>query len=468
MKKGILIFSSLLYFLLPQISLAHSFGVSYNLPVPLWMYMYAGIATMVVSFLFVGYFFNKKSESLTYPKLNLSKFSFFGRLTHPSFLTALKIISVVLFLFTILTGLIGEDSSYSNFNMTFFWIVFVLGLTYATALFGNIYTIINPWKTITEWLVGKENQKIIKYPESFGYYPALIFYFVFIWIELLGHTTPLRLSLILIIYTILNDLGVMFLGKEIWFKYCEFFSVFFRLISKLAPIEYKSGKLYLRLPFLGLLKEKAEYFSLILFILFMLSSTAFNGFKETLPWSRFYFGYVDDVLGPILGSASYPVFETIGLLTFLGIFLGVYLLLIGLAKKTAKSSAPFQDLASCFIFSLIPIALVYNIAHYYTLIFSQGFHIINLISDPFGFGWNLFGTANSFSSIIVGANFVWHSEVAFILIGYIVSVYLAHIIALNVFPKGKEAFWSQLPMLTMMICYTMLGLWILSAPLTRN
>jgi len=353
--------------------------------------------------------------------------------------------------------------------MTFFWIVFALGLTYATALIGNIYSIINPWKIIVEWyekLSGSVIKGTIAYPKNLGYWPALFFYFLFIWFELFGQTTPIKLSVILVQYTLLILVGVFTFGKDSWFRYCEFFSVFFRLIGKIAPVEYKSGKLYLRPPFVGLIKENAEHFSLLLFALFMLSSTAFDGFKETLPWVRFFWQYVDDFARPILGSNAYSIFQTVGLLFSPLVFLVIYLLLIRLAKTVAKSSLSMKDLSLKFAFSLIPIAFVYNIAHYYTLVFTEGPNIIRLVSDPLGFGWNLFNTADYYNSFILGANFVWHSQVAFILLGHIVGVYLAHLVALNVFTSHKRALLSQLPTLILMVTYTMIGLWILSQPIT--
>lgn len=421
---------------------------------------------MLASFLFMGYFLDKKNENFSYPQTDLSGFKLVNYLTGARFLRILKFISVFLFLLTILTGMLGENSSYSNFNMTFFWVIFVLGFTYLTAIIGNVYAFINPWKILTDWLVGEKEKPLLKYPESFGYYPALIFYFIFIYFELMGQTTPLKLSVILLVYTILNDVGVVIWGKEMWFKYCEFFGIFFRLIGKVAPIEYREGKMYLRAPFVGLLKEKAEHFSLVIFILFMLASTAFDGFRETLVWSRLYWVYIDDIFRLILGTSSYPVFEIFGLLISSFIFLGIYLILIYLAKIIAKSALPLKELALSFAFSLVPIALVYNLAHYFTLVFTEGPNIARLLSDPFGFGWNLLNTANSSYGIILGANFVWHAQVVFILIGHIVSVYLTHVVALNVFPAGKRAFWSQFPMLALMIIYTMLGLWILSQPIT--
>ena len=51
------------------------------------------------------------------------------------------------------------------------------------------------------------------------------------------------------------------------------------------------------------------------------------------------------------------------------------------------------EVASAYVFSLVPIALAYNLAHFITLLLIQGQLIIPLASDPFGFGWNIFGTA---------------------------------------------------------------------------
>lgn len=455
MKKILAFLSVTLPFFSPEPIFAHSFGKLYSLPVPFWMYLYGGAAAILLSFFVIGYFFNKKTNNFSYPTIDLSRFGYFAFLMRPRFLTIAKFFSVLLFFLTILTGLLGENSAYSNFNMTFFWIIFVLGLTYITAMIGNIYAFINPWRILADRFGGKTDE-IRKYPHYLGYYPALLFYFLFVWLELVGKTSPFTLSLALILYTAMNYFGVKIFGGRIWFGYGEFFSVFFRLIGKMAPIEYTSGKLYLRPPFVGLLKEKAEHVSLLLFILFMLSSTAFDGFKETTPWVQFYFRH--------FRFLPYPVFQTMGLLLSPILFLGIYLILIACARGVARSSISLKNVALQFAFSLIPIALVYNIAHYYTLMFTEGPNIVRLISDPFGFGWNLFHTGNYANSIILGATFIWNSQVVFILLGHIVGVYLAHVVALNVFHKRVLA--SQFPMLILMVAYTMIGLWILSQPIT--
>ena len=462
-------------FIFPQPIAAHAFGKLYNLPVPFWLYLYGGVAAIVVSFLIIGYFFNKAKQTFSYPTGDLSKFRIAAILTSSRFFTTLKITGLFLFFLTILSGFLGTDIPRFNFNMTFFWIIFVLGFTYATAIFGNVWAIVNPWKTLfeaLETLFGKKMEGFVAYPKSLSYYPALILFFLFIWIELMGETNPQSLSMILLQYSIITFAAVLIFGKNIWFQYGEFFSVFFKLIAKLAPLEYKNSKLYLRLPIVGLLKETTDRFSLLLFILFMLSSTAFDGFRSTVHWVRLSRVLIEPPVGLVFGEGSFltsQIVKTVGLILALIVSLYVYLVLVALAKVIAKSSLSFGELALRFAFSLVPIALAYNIAHYYTLIQTEGQNMFRIISDPFGVGWNLFKTATYETDyLVVNANFAWHSQVAVILAGHIAGVYLAHQIALNVFPSHKRAFASQLPMLILMVIYTMAGLWILSQPITSE
>jgi len=54
------------------------------------------------------------------------------------------------------------------------------------------------------------------------------------------------------------------------------------------------------------------------------------------------------------------------------------------------------------------------------------------------------------------------------LVGHVVSVYLAHLRALELFPRARQAVWSQLPMLVLMVAFTTAGLWILSLPIAAG
>lgn len=445
--------------LFPSIASAHAFGLTYTLPLPLWIFAYGGAAAVIASFLIISYLVGKEQTEEKKKEIDITDKGFLF-VNKNWFIKGGKVISISLFLLAVITGLIGTVDSY--FNLTLFWILFVLGFTYLTAIIGNVYDTINPIKLIINWLekvFGLGKEPIFRYPQWLGYYPALILYFAFIYIELFGKSGAWHLSFALLQYLGIAITAVIFIGKEAWFKYCDFFAVFFRLIGKVSVFYKENGRLYLRMPFSGLLRDRAEDLSLVIFILFMLSSTAYDGFHST----RAFF----DLNRDWLWFLPYVVYRYLLLFISPFIFLGIYAFLVWLTKLITKSEKSLKELILYFAFSLIPIAFVYNVAHYYVLLITEGQHFIRVLSDPLGFGWNLFGTGDwEINMKLVDTVITWYVQLALILIGHIVGVYLAHVDALKIFPNNKRLIWSQIPMLILMVLYTMAGLWILAQPVT--
>lgn len=137
-------------------------------------------------------------------------------------------------------------------------------------------------------------------------------------------------------------------------------------------------------------------------------------------------------------------------------------------RLLVKNPPPVKEMAIRFSFSLLPIVLVYHAAHYFTLLFSQGLQVFALISDPFGWGWNLFGSKDLKIGTIIQAGTVWHTQVGLIIIGHIAAVYIAHLEALKMFMSSRSAALSQIPMLSLMMILTAAGLWILSLPISNS
>jgi hypothetical protein len=468
---------------MPGIGWAHSFGRSYNLPVPFWLYAWGATAALILSFLVAGYFMRAADSERVAWSRDLSGSRFTRNLQR--LMPLLQALGLSGLLLCIVTGLVGSNSPYGNFNMTFFWIVFLLGFAYLTALVGNLYAALNPWRTLANGisrLFPAYARGALRYPTRLGYWPALAFYMVFIWIELFGRNTPFSLAVMLSAYTAINLAGAGLFGMRDWFRYCEFLAVYFRLIATLAPVDYapplggRGGHLRLRAPFSGALMP-AERMSLVLFLLFMLSSTAFDGLRETVVWKKlFWVDLYHTVLRDYVGAnplAAFPVmralflyWQSAWLMLTPFLYAGIYLLFIWMTRRLVASSHPLRELALRFALPLLPIALVYNISHYYTLIQTQGVKIISLVSDPFGRGWDLFGTASWLQyTIIPDAAFVWHVQVGLIVLGHVVSVYLAHRVALDLYATRRQALLSQLPMLALMVLFTVAGLWILAQPI---
>ena len=123
---------------------AHSFGVIYNLPIPLWMYAFAASATLVLSFVMIGFFVTGQHAERASPAVKI-------KVAVPRiWWTIFRCLSVFLLVLTILTGLFGTERPLNNFSLTFFWIGFVLGFAYLTALVGDIYEFVNPWRVMCD------------------------------------------------------------------------------------------------------------------------------------------------------------------------------------------------------------------------------------------------------------------------------------------------------------------------------
>ena len=365
------------------------------------------------------------------------------------------------------------------------WILWWVGIAYVSALLGNVWTLINPLKTIFDWAdalyrrlnPGDQLSLGHSYPEKLGVWPSFILFFIFAWIELVypNSATPRNIAFYVVAYSMVTWTGMVIYGKEVWLSKGEAFSVVFGLLARFAPSEVKvqdtdagetSHQFNIR-PFgAGLLRDQAASPSLLALVVLVLSTVTFDGFTATPVWVDIVSALLP--LFDFLGANRVTGVETAGLLAFPALFLLVYWV-FSLAMASASGSAvPAQMLARLFVFSLVPIALAYHLAHFLSFLLIQGQLIIPLASDPFGYGWDLLGTAEFSANIaIVGARFAWITSVISIVAGHVIAVYVAHVVALKRLPNRTAALRSQYPMLVLMVSYTMVSLWILAQPITE-
>jgi hypothetical protein len=452
----------------PLPAVAHGFGRLYNLPVPFWLYGFGASAALLLSFLVVGYFIGRRAGDASPPGRPVESWE--ETLRRWRILGVARGIALGALLLCIVAGLLGSRDPYRNFSMIAFWIVFVLGFTYFVAIVGDLFEAINPWRSLAGGVARLRSDFTrgrVRYPEGLGDWPALVLYLGLIWFELFGHSKPFALAAVLAGYTAINLGGVWLVGSGAWFRHCELFSVFFRLVGTMAP----RG----RAPFVGILDARPQHLSTVVFVLAMLSTTAFDGLRETQWWVALFWknawlqGFIDKPLMHMLAVLRpwYRGWEMFWLLASPFVYFAAYALFVVLAKVVTRSERPLRELFLDFAYTLLPIALVYNVTHYFTLLLSDALKIVSLLSDPFGWNWNLFGTATLLRApILLDVGVVWHIQVVLILAGHIVSVYLAHRVALSVFPTRRAAVLSQLPMLCLMVLFTVAGLWILAQPLT--
>lgn len=475
---------------------AHAFGERYDLPLPLNLFMIAAAAAVAASFVVIGLFVNKQPGEFRYPTLNLLGVPVLGAvLSSKVFTYAFKLLGVAVFLLLIATSLFGINKPVENLSPTFVWIIWWVGMGYICALLGNLWMLVNPWRTMFEWVEGfltseeDGDEGLMDYPESWGVWPAVILFFIFAWLENVynGAQAPFKLGLFILVYSAITWAGMLLFGKHVWLRRGEAFSVLFGLFARFSPTEIRTSgddtcvdclecfqkadpderQFNLRPYAVGLVTSGAVSASMAVFVILTLATVTFDGISETSAWSN-----VQNELLPVISPLpvdAVGMIDTLGLIVIPAIFLTVYLgfsWVLRLFEGTTDS--PVFDVAKVFILSLVPIALAYNIAHFISYLALPGQGIIPLLSDPFGFGWDLFGTAGYLINInIISVGFVWWVSIIAIVLGHISSVYVAHIISLRRMPTSAQAVKSQYPMLALMIVYTATSLWIIAQPITN-
>ena len=478
---------------------AHGFGETYDLPLPLWLYLWGAGATVLVSFVPISLLSGRDARSnrtYSYPRFDLLRIGALRMLLDARpLIFGLRAVSVALFLSVVLSGLLGAQSVAYNLAPTFVWILWWVGLSFFTAFVGNVWPLLSPWKILFDWTDalarrlrnGRGIELREPYPDRWGVWPAVVLYAAFVWIELVfsGAAVPRSLAFLILAYSALTWCGMTAFGRHAWQRSGEAFFVYFDLLGRFAPTEVRARSarwcrrceacaaeengcvgcyecferasprergICVRPPAAGLARPEPLPTGGVAFVILVLAGVAFDGLLDTPLWLE------------ILRLT--PVTPTLGLLVTPLLFLGVYLGFVALGRLAGRGGVSFGSLAAAYVYSLVPIAIAYQVAHYYTYLLIQGQAAISLVSDPLGRGWDLFGTADyEMKAGVVDAAFVWYSQVAVIVGGHVVAVYLAHLISLRLFGDPRKALRSQYPMVALMILYTISSLWIVSQPI---
>lgn len=459
---------------------AHGFGQRYDLPVPLGLFMLGAGASVVLSFLGMGLFVRRKRESMDYPSYNLLASPLSAWIGNRGFLSFVRAISVILFCVMLAAGFWGSENPDKNIAPTMVWIIWWVGLAYICALAGNLWSLVNPWSIIfsgAEALYrkitpGGSLSPEQPFTESPGVWPAVGLFLWFAWAEIVWphNDLPLNLAVAALGYSIITWTGMFLYGKEAWLRRGEAFSIIFGVMGRFSVTEARvSGngrnEWRLRPPAVGLLNTDGMSNSMVVLVVLMLATVSFDGFTETPLWHLLRAWMYEGVIW--VGRDALLVADTIALIAAPMLFLGVYYLFCILMRAMSGSALSTGEFARLFVLSLVPIAIGYHVAHYFSFLFIQGQRIIPLLSDPFGVGWNLWGTAAYKVDIgIIGAKTTWYASIAAIVIGHICAVYLAHVTALRALDNRFAAVRSQYPMLVLMVGYTMVSLWIIAQPIT--
>ena len=448
--------------------LAHGIGVVRDLPIPAVYFFVGAAVVLAVSFVLLFYLWRR-------PLLEAHAGG--RRLPHAiSTVVLSRVVRVVLGVFsagllvlTLATALFGTTVELLNFAPTFVYVIFWLGIPLLSILFGNVWSVLSPWRAIADfavWLLelgGREARPILEWSGRMGRYPAAVALFAFVALEL-AHPRPAyprTLGIATALYTYWALAGMAVYGRDAWTRFGEGFAVAFSLLARIAPFAVRDGRVVVRWPFTGLAGADRTTGTLV-FVAVLLGSTSFDGFSRSSTWVDL----VAELRAELAGSSQRTVdlattFLNVGGLTFfVAAILATYLAAVAVAEWLGKID---RSLVADFVLPLVPIAAAYLIAHYFTLFLIQGQFIVTLISDPFGRGWDLFGTADFAPNLaIVTPDTTWYVQVAALVVGHVAGLAIAHDRAVVVFQGRRTALEAQLPMLGLMVLYTLGGMWLLT------
>ena len=272
--------------------------------------------------------------------------------------------------------------------------------------------------------------------------------------------SPRALALAVALYSYAMWFGMAAFGRRTWDENGNGFTVYFGLLARIAPFGEHDGRLVLRMPLSGLAGAERTP-GMLAFVAVMLGSVGFDGLSRAPFWQNLS----ADLEGPYVVDAprTAELLRTgLALAGLIGCILLVALAYLAATKIAERMIQSERPLAPEFIQSLVPIALVYAVAHYFTSFIITGQYIFSLASDPFGFGWDLFGTVTYSPNIApLPPNIVWYVQVGALVAGHVAGLAVAHDRAVTILPP-RDALRSQYAMLGLMVLYTVGGMWLLS------
>ncbi len=450
---------------LPDAALAHGLVGREDLPIPKWLFGWAATAVLVASF--VGL-------AVLWPTPRLEGREERRLLRVPKILDPIcGAIGVAIFVLIVYAGYRGSQTATNNISEVFIFILFWVGVAVASLLFGDVFKAFNPWRAIGRafaWVASMLSPKGLPapmgYPAWLGRWPAVIGILGFAWIELVytGRQDPSNLVTLALVYAAIQFVGMSLYGIEAWNRYGDGFGVYFGLFSRISPLHWVRGEVRLR-PVLSGLTSLDVVPGTVALLCTMIGTTSFDGFSTGPAWTSIAPRLTDSLRNLGLGqSTALEGALTIGLLGCVLVVSGLYWLGISGMRRENRAGMTSEALAARFVHSLVPIAIAYILAHYFSLLAYDGQRIAYLISDPLGLGHDYFGTATTTVNYgWISATGIWYVQVAALVLGHIAGLILAHDRALVMFKESRTATRSQYWMLAVMIAFTSLGLWLLSS-----
>ena len=499
MIKRILIavfFSGAVLISYSEILFAHSFSERYKSPIDISFVLLFLCLLIGLCFLVNQNSFSTNQKLAEYPKFNILKIVILRKfLTNNYILFLMKLISVLLLILIISTSFMGSQNPAANFAPTFVWVIFWTGFGLFCAFIGNIWNLLNPWKTTFEWAeivigrkISQRDISIWEYPQILDVWPAVSLILVLAWLEnvFVGATNPLFLGFIISIYSIVTWAGMLAFGKTVWLKKFDPISVTFEVLSTFSIFEFRGRNksdnsptaknqkeneaMFLRPLSTGLINLKKPSYAKMVFIIALSSTVIYSAILEVPLWlsiKAYWIGVIQDLTGiSIYSPIPGYLIDFLGMLLFWRMCFAFYSGVIHLLKILLKSQVSALELKLHLIWILLPLTIFIKFAHEFAFFLVDAQMIIPLISDPFGFGWNLFGTVD------FGRNLLhFDAKIAFLVLlisiitGGVYSVIISNVLIKQITDSDRPIILSKLPLFVFFLVFMTISVLLVSQPM---
>lgn len=466
-------------------TLAHGIGGAQDLPISPELAIAGAVAALTVSFTVLAVAWRTPrydgSDSGRYasPWIN-------AIVWHPAFRVALRTLGMLLFLYTAMAAVLGQDRVTNPF-FGVFYVWWWVGLVPFSLLLGPVWKAISPVRTINLAFArisgGDPDEGMFRYPERLGYWPAALGLFAFVWMELVyPYSTELGpVRLWCAVYVAVMLLGGALFGNT-FYERADPFEVYSSLVAKLSVWGVRDGVVVVRSP-LANLATVVPRPGLVAVTSVLFGSTAFDSFRDSTTWLRFLQDH--DVINnnaTVSADTAVTIANNLALLVFcagIGVVFAVATMATGVDLAGDDGDADVDPpwwaraaawvrvravLPNQFAHSIVPIIVGYIVAHYLTYFVEVGQLTLVNASDPLGNGSNWFGTADLQVNYWLSYHptLLANTKVAAVVIGHVLGVIAAHDRAIKVLPV-RHQLTGQLPLLFAMVGFTAGGLFLLFA-----
>lgn len=434
---------------------AHGLGGRSDLPVPVAYFVWGAGLVLVLSFAVLAVAWPRPRLQEVRPERPI--WSPVRRLGG-----AAAVVGLVAFLVVVVAGIVGRQQETLNPAPVLVFVWLWLAIPFLSALVGDVYPAFSPWPRLAK-LTGVK--AVPEREPTWGYVPAAVALVGFTWLELVSPiNTPRLLAVLAVGYAVWVFVGYSQVGFETTRTTVDGFGLYNHLLGGIGPIGRNAAGEPIWRGWLRGLPQVAERRGLVLAVTVLIGTVTFDGLTQS-PWWGTATEWLQDRLPAMSLSAFDILVGSVGMAACIALVFGAYLAACAMAARFGGGKWTASTVAMRFAHTLVPIALAYAFAHYFTLLLFEGQLLFSTMSDPFDLGWNVFGTKGdriSYSLIQNSAAWIWYVQLAAILAGHVTGVVLAHDRALADF-DGHDAVRSQYAMLVLMLVLTGLGLVLLSA-----